>query len=101
MEYVYAGIWLLIAIILFLRFRKESHSVYLLSGYFVVLSGWWLANELTEVDLMHGAWSWAIRGVSIAVLSAAVLFYYAERKRQINKTSRNTDGEESGSNDDE
>lgn len=79
---VYALIWLIIAIILIVRFRKESRSVYLLGGYFIVLSIWWFANELTEVDLMHGVWSWGIRSVSIAVLAAAVVFYYLERKRQ-------------------
>ncbi|MBQ8133093.1 MAG: hypothetical protein IJ192_01575 [Clostridia bacterium] len=91
MGYVYAVLWLIIALTLFVRFRKESKAVYLFSAYFLILSGWWLADELLIVDLMDGIYAWILRAFSVIILLTAVFVYYKDRKRisageQENKT---------------
>ncbi len=81
MGYVYAALWFIIALTLFIRFRKESKAVYLFSAYFLLLSGWWLADELVIVDLMGGFYAWILRGLSVIILATAVFIYYKDRKR--------------------
>lgn len=89
MGYLYAGMWFIIAIVLIVRFRKESKAVYILSAYFAVMGGWWLANELVSVDLLNGTYGWILRGVSAVALVVAVLAYYREKKMK--DKSQNSD----------
>ena len=54
MEYVYAGMWLLVGLILIFRMGKENKVFYLAGAFFLVLGGWWGANIFTQEDLFSG-----------------------------------------------
>ena len=79
--FVYSAAWLLIAIILFVRFRKESKIVILISIYFLFLGCWWFANEFVEVDLLHGTYAWILRFISVAVIAVCGIFYYLKMRK--------------------
>lgn len=82
MGYVYAVLWLIIAVMLFLRFRKENKVVYLLSVYFIFLSVWWFIDEFVAgLNLMDGMYAWILRGVSAVVLTVCLVIYIAERRK--------------------
>ena len=57
--YVYAVTFLIIAVYLFIQAFKNHKILFMLSGYFLFMSGWYLANELlTTVNLFEGIYSW-------------------------------------------
>ncbi len=85
MGYVYSVLWLVIAIMLFFRFRKENKAIYLLSAYFVFLSVWWFLDQFVHgLDLMDGTYVWVLRVVSTLALGVSLLVYIKEK----NKTSQ-------------
>ncbi|MBR2176394.1 MAG: hypothetical protein IJ861_05560 [Clostridia bacterium] len=81
MGYVYAVLWIFIAMLLFVRFKKESKIVYPICLYFLFLGGWWLANEFISEDLLKGSYSWILRAVSVGVLTVCIIVYFLERKK--------------------
>ena len=81
MGYVYAAAWFLVAVVLFVRFRKEGKIIIPISIYFLFLGGWWLANEFVEADLLHGTYAWILRGISVAVIAVCGIFYYHKRRK--------------------
>ena len=88
MGYVYAGLWLFIAVMLFFRFRKEGKVIIAVSLYFLFLSIWWLANQLIQVDLMSGIYIWILRAVSALVLLMCMVIYM-KQKNNNNDSSGN------------
>ena len=80
MGYVYAGLWVIIAVLLFFRFRRESRSMIPLSLYFVLLGFWWFLNEQVTEDLLRGNYAWILRGVSLLTLLLCVGIYLLERR---------------------
>ncbi len=90
---VYAIIWLVIAVVLFVRFRNVSPAIIPLSAYFVFLGLWWGANEFVQADLMNGAYGWILKGVSAAVLLFCGIIYYLTRSR-LSSDAEDNDGEE-------
>lgn len=88
MNYLYSGIWFVVAVLLFVRFRKESKIVYILSGYFTFMGIWWLADAILPVDLMNGIYGWILRGVSFFVILCLLLMYFRSKsKKSINAES--------------
>lgn len=82
--YIYSAMWLIIAVYLFFTAIKESKFFFLLSGFFLFLSGWYLADELiTTVDLFSGVYSWIFRGVALAVLVISAIAYLKYRKKRL------------------
>ncbi len=82
MGYVYSVLWLIIAVMLFFRFKKENKAVILLSCYFVFLSVWWFLDQYVHgLDLMDGVYVWILRFVSALVLGICVIIYIRERKK--------------------
>lgn len=95
MGYVYSVLWLIIALTLFLRFRKENKSVILLSLYFVFLSVWWFLDQFVHgLNLMDGDYIWILRSVSALMLGLCVIVYIRERKKDKND-STDTDSQAS------
>lgn len=82
MDYIYAGMWFLVAIILITRFRKESRIIYVLSGYFAVMGMWWLANTFVSADLLGGTYGWIFRGVSAVVIVILIIAYFREKQNK-------------------
>lgn len=93
MNYLYSGIWFIVAVLLFVRFRKESRIVYLLSGYFTFMGIWWLADEILSVDLMNGIYGWILRGVSFFVVLCLLLMYFRSKSKKSIKSESETDSE--------
>ncbi len=82
MGYVYSGLWFIMAVVLFAKFRKESKMVYVLGAYFAFLGVWWLADQLTSADMLHGTFGWILRGVSLAAVVISGVIYYFEKLRK-------------------
>lgn len=92
MGFVYAGLWLVLAALLFFRFRSQSKVVYLLTIYFLFLSIWWAVNEFISVDILNGFYGWILRGVSAVMLGLCLVVYYSERKRsELHKSTEQED----------
>ncbi|MBQ3928766.1 MAG: hypothetical protein II711_01570 [Clostridia bacterium] len=96
MGYVYGGLWFLLAILLYVRFRGEGKIIYVLSGYFIIMGIWWVANQMIEgVNLMTGMYGWIFRGISAVMLIALVIVYIYDRR--LKQSSDSSDRSESSS----
>ena len=78
--YIYAAVWLILAVYLFFIALRESRFFFVLSGFFLFLAGWALANEFVELDLMSVLYGWIYRGVALAVLILCAVRYYFYKK---------------------
>ena len=92
MGFVYAALWLVLAGLLYFRFRRQSKVVYPLTAYFLFLSIWCAVNEFVSVDILHGIYGWILRGVSAVMLGLCLIVYHTERKRSAGQ--ENTEPEE-------
>lgn len=81
MDYVFAGLWLVVGLLLIFRFGRENRVFYLLGAFFLILAGWWVADILLPADLFAGAWAWVLRALALCALAAACVAYYREMKR--------------------
>ena len=80
--YIYAVMWLLIAAYLFYLAVKESKFFFILSGFFVFLAGWALANELLpDINLFSGVWGWIYRGVAAVLLLICIAKFLLGRRK--------------------
>lgn len=93
MNYLYSGVWFIVAVLLYMRFRKESKVIYLLSGYFTFMGIWWLADEILSVDLMSGTYAWILRGVSFFVVLCLLLMYFRSKSKKSVDAKSQTDSE--------
>ena len=83
MDYVFAGLWLVVGLLLIFRFGRENKVFYLLGAFFLILAGWWIADILLPVDLFAGVWPWVLRALALCALAAACVAYYREMKRNL------------------
>ena len=85
MEYVYAGMWLLVGLILIFRMGKENKIFYLAGAFFLILGGWWGANIFTQEDLFSGVWGIVLRIITAVALVLLCLvfwrYYKTDRER--------------------
>lgn len=82
MEYVYTVLWFLIAVILFIGFRKEGRVVIVSIFTFLFMGCWRLANILiTDIDLMNGIYGWIFKGVVLAALIIGIIFYTRDKNK--------------------
>ncbi len=79
MGYIYSVLWFLTAVLLVIRFRKESAAIYVLSVYFVFLGFWWLADEMALPDMLAGSFGWILRIVSAAALIVTLIVYHIDK----------------------
>lgn len=87
--YMYAGLWIVIGLILIFSMAKEN-KIFILAGmFFLVLGGWWLANTLLpEVDLFSGGWGIALKcvtGAALVILTAAFVREYRKKTAEAKK----------------
>ena len=81
MQYVYAVMWFVMAMMLIFKFSKENKIFYLAGGLFVVFGFWWLFDAiLTDVNLFAGLYGWIFRGIVAVVLIIITIFYINYRK---------------------
>lgn len=81
MDYIYAAMWLIAAVILAVRFGKENRIFYLASLFFVALGACWLVRPLLNINLFTGTASWIMRGIMAIMLVVFSFAYYRETKR--------------------
>lgn len=94
MGYIYSVLWFIMAVVLLTKFREESKTVYVLSGYFMYAGIWWLIDQVTAFDMLHGTLGWIFRIVSVSALVVSGIVYYLEK---LQKTKDNTAGNTSDS----
>lgn len=79
-QYMYAGLWIMIGLILIFSMAKENKIFILAGAFFLVLGGWWLANALLpDVDLFTGGWGIALKcitGTALLILTVAFVREY-------------------------
>ncbi|MCI7085832.1 MAG: hypothetical protein PUB41_07685 [bacterium] len=81
MGYVYAGMWAIIAVYLFVTAFKLNKVLFLGSGLFAFMSVWWLVNEFTEVNLFEGQYGLIFRIVVAVVLIGFLIVYFLTKRR--------------------
>lgn len=88
-QYMYAGLWIAIGLILIFSMAKENKIFILAGAFFLVLGGWWLANALLpEVDLFAGGWGIALKcitGAALVILTAAFVREYRKKGAGVEK----------------
>lgn len=85
--YVYAAMFLVIAVYLFFYAFKSHKVLFLLSGYFLFMSGWYITDTLlTSVNLFEGMYSWIFRGVALVVLIICAIVYVNYRRNRDNES---------------
>lgn len=81
--YIYAALWLIIAVYLFYQAFKETKFLFFLSGFFLFLSGWYLCDELlTDINMFEGVYSLVFRGIAVVVLVVCAIKYLSYRKKR-------------------
>lgn len=81
MAYVYAGMFLIAAVLLVFRLGKENKVFYFAGGLCFYMALWWLLDEILQVDLFHGVWGWVFRIIMAAALVILGAAYFRERKK--------------------
>ena len=82
MEYVYAGMWFLIGLLLIWKLRKENQVFVFAGGIFLFMGAWWLADALLPpLDLFGGVYAWIFRGVMAAALIVTGLAFFRQKRR--------------------
>lgn len=93
-QYMYAGLWIAIGLILIFSMAKENKIFILAGAFFLVLGGWWLANALLPgTDLFSGGWGIALKCVTGAALLILTVAFVREYRK-------NTAGARKGDGDD-
>ena len=81
MEYVYAGMWFLIGLLLIWKLRKENQVFVFAGGIFLFMGAWWLADALLpQLDLFGGVYAWIFRGVMAAALIVTGLVFFRQKE---------------------
>lgn len=94
MQFVYAAMWYLVALILIFRMGKENKVFYFAGGFFFILGTWWLMNALyPNLGLFSGGWSILLRIITAVVLVILCIVYFRE-KRNNESQDKKTDGGE-------
>lgn len=93
--YIYAALWLIIAVYLFFYAFKSHKFLFFLSGYFLFMSGWYLTDQLlVDVNLFSGMYSWIFRGIALVVLIISVLVYFYSKKKRLEQGESSENGKE-------
>lgn len=93
-QYMYAGLWIIIGLILMFSMAKENKIFILAGAFFLVLGGWWLANALLpETDLFSGGWGIALKCITGAALLILTVAFVREYRRKTAEAKKG-DGED-------
>lgn len=99
MEYVYAGMWLIVGLILIIRMSKENKIFYFAGGYFIFLGIWWAANALLpDVHLFSGSWGLALRIITGAALAVFCIVFFRDYRRTAEEKQKAKENENENEN---
>lgn len=83
MPYFYTIMWFMVGLILIFAMSKENKIFLLAGAFFLLLGGWWLANELLpDIDMFAGGWGIGLRcitGAALVILSVAFIKEYKKK----------------------
>lgn len=83
MDYFYAFIWFALAVILFVKYRKENKIFVLLSAYFLFMGVWWVADAyMVDIDLMQGTSVFIFRVIAAIMLAISTALYVKSSKKK-------------------
>ena len=85
--YVYAAMWLILAVYMFYLAFKHSKFLFVLSGFFLFSAVWQLTDKLIETNLFAPPYSYIYRGVAVVVLIACIVVYSKIRKARLTDES--------------
>ncbi len=81
MGYIYALLWIVIGILIFIKLRGVNPAIYIISFYFEIMGGWWIVNEVTNINMFQNPYIIIFRVISAVVLIIAVLLYFKEKRK--------------------
>lgn len=94
MEYVYAGMWFLIGLLLIWKLRKENQVFAFAGGIFLFMGAWWLADALLpQLDLFGGVYVWIFRGVMAAALIVTGLVFFRQKRKDAERALEEEESE--------
>lgn len=89
-QYMYAGLWIVIGLILIFSMAKENKIFILAGAFFLVLGGWWLADALLpETDLFSGGWGIALKCITGAALLMLTVVFVREYRKKTAEARKN------------
>ncbi len=84
LDYVYAVMWLIIAIFSFLNARKLGKILYVSGIYFTIFSIWkFIDIFVVEINLFKGLYGIAFRIITAVFLVIMVGFYIKNKKNSV------------------
>lgn len=95
MAYLYSAMWLLVGLILIFRMGRENRVFYPIGIFFLFLGVWWLAGQISGINMFTGAWGWTLRGITaVALVLACIVFFREIRKNNEEYNGRGGDSGE-------
>lgn len=85
MGYVYAGLWVIVGLILIFSAAKENKVFYFAGGFFLLLGAWWAADSFLPQDLFQGPWRTALNIVTLAALVGLSAVFFVERQKSMKR----------------
>ena len=82
LDFVYIGLWGLLALFCIISAHKFHPILYLMGGFFVFLCGWNCVNTFTALNLFEGVYNIVFRCVACGFLLAIILVYLKIRKNK-------------------
>ena len=81
MQYLYAGIWLLMGLVLMVYMGRKN-KLYVFSGWIFLLMGiWWLLQAIfPHVPFFHGWMNWVVKIVLGLSLLLLCIIFFRERR---------------------
>jgi len=80
-DYIYLGVWAILAGYCIYSARKISPILYLLGGFFVFMFGWKLFDCILPVNLFEGVYNIIFRVIALVFLVIIVLIYIMIKKK--------------------
>ena len=94
MSYFTAGIFMVLGLVLIVKFGREWKPCFAAGGMFIILGVWWLLNTLyPEHPIIDGWLGWAVKIAAAVVLVGLAVLFMIERKREVAKFRAEMDEE--------
>lgn len=92
--YIFAALWLIIAVYLCYQGHKTHKIFYIISLLFFFMGGWYIVNELIEVNLFSYPYAWIFRGICAVFLVIIVIFIFINRKKILSQIEAEENSED-------
>lgn len=83
MGYIYALMWMIIGVLLFIKTVKVNPLFMIVRFYFGFMGFWWMINELINIDMFQGTYILVFRIISAVVLAIFTMLYIREKGKII------------------